>query len=173
MNNIWLIAIVFGLLIVMMVATVIPQKKKQKKAQEMMSKLAKGDKIKTIGGFVGEIIAIDDETNTMIINLGDETNPINVTIDKAAIYTVINQNKTVVEVDGDKKVVVDEDTVKSIDDAEDDALAQIKADKKSNKKNKKKEAIGAPADDVIDVPAENIFDEEVTNSSDGNGEVKN
>lgn len=172
MNNIWLIAIVFGLLIVMMVATVIPQKKKQKKAQEMMSKLAKGDKIKTIGGFVGEIVSIDDETNSMVINLGDETNPINVTIDKAAIYTVINPNKTVVEVDGDKKVAVDADTVKSIDDAEDDAIAQVKADKKSNKKNKKKSGDLAPVE-AIDVPAEDIFDDAGTDVKNGDGEVKN
>ena len=39
-----------------------PQKKQEKEAKEMKDNLAVGDEITTIGGIIGEIVSIKDET---------------------------------------------------------------------------------------------------------------
>ena len=39
-----------------------PQKKQEKEAQEMKNALEVGDEITTIGGIIGEIVSIKDET---------------------------------------------------------------------------------------------------------------
>ena len=39
-----------------------PQKKQEKEAKEMKDSLAVGDEITTIGGIIGEIVSIKDET---------------------------------------------------------------------------------------------------------------
>ena len=39
-----------------------PQKKQEKKAAEMMNNLAVGDEITTIGGIIGRVVRIKDET---------------------------------------------------------------------------------------------------------------
>lgn len=42
-----------------------PQKKQEKEAQNMRDSLAVGDEITTIGGIIGEIVSIKDETVTI------------------------------------------------------------------------------------------------------------
>ena len=42
-----------------------PQKKQEKEAQNMRDNLAVGDEITTIGGIIGEIVSIKDETVTI------------------------------------------------------------------------------------------------------------
>lgn len=42
-----------------------PQKKQEKAAQDMRDNLAVGDEITTIGGVIGEIVSIKDETVTI------------------------------------------------------------------------------------------------------------
>ncbi|MBQ9428715.1 MAG: preprotein translocase subunit YajC [Clostridia bacterium] len=42
-----------------------PQKKQEKEAQNMRDSLAVGDEITTIGGVIGEIVSIKDETVTI------------------------------------------------------------------------------------------------------------
>ena len=39
-----------------------PQKKREKLVKEMLSQLVKGDKILTIGGIIGKIVSIKEET---------------------------------------------------------------------------------------------------------------
>lgn len=55
-----------GLLVVMFVAmyffTIRPQKKAEKQANEMRNNLEIGDEITTIGGIIGRIVSIKDET---------------------------------------------------------------------------------------------------------------
>lgn len=138
-SSTWVMLLVLGgLMVVMMMVSIIPQRKRRKQAQEMLSKIGKGDTIKTIGGFFGEVIAVD--TASYVLNIGTADAPIVVTIDKAAVYTVVKSVNTpepvVVETtDGDKVLV--EEEVKTLDDATDDAKraekAKQKADKKANK----------------------------------------
>ena len=42
-----------------------PQKKQEKEAQAMRDSLAVGDEVTTIGGIIGEIVSIKDETVTI------------------------------------------------------------------------------------------------------------
>lgn len=51
--------------VVMYFIMIRPQKKQEKEAQEMRDNLAVGDEITTIGGIIGEIVSIKDETVTI------------------------------------------------------------------------------------------------------------
>ena len=60
-NNSWWIYVVFGVLLVgMILLMIIPQRKQKKRQEEMMSKLAVGSIVTTIGGIVGEVVQLDD-----------------------------------------------------------------------------------------------------------------
>lgn len=74
-----------GFFVVMIVMTVIPQRKQKKKAQEMMSSLTVGDKIMTIGGFVGTIIEINTDNDRFTINIGTDDQPVSVVLVRNAI----------------------------------------------------------------------------------------
>ena len=66
---------------------VIPQRKQKKKMQEMMSSMAVGDKIMTIGGFIGTIVEINSDNDRLMINVGSEEAPVNVVIVRNAVRT--------------------------------------------------------------------------------------
>ena len=61
-----------------------PQKKQEKEKQAMMNALEVGDEITTIGGIIGEIVSIKEETVT--IETGKERNKIRIL--RSAIRTV-------------------------------------------------------------------------------------
>lgn len=86
-NDIIMWVILGAFFVLMIVMTVIPQRKQKKKMQEMMSSLSVGDKIMTLGGFVGVITAIVADTDRFIINIGTEEAPVNTVIVKNAIRT--------------------------------------------------------------------------------------
>ena len=54
----------------------------------MLANLKAGDEIKTIGGMVGKITAIDEATGILTINVGTANAPTYINIDKVAIYSV-------------------------------------------------------------------------------------
>lgn len=49
-----------------------PQSKKKKKEQEMRKNAQVGDEVTTIGGICGRIIAVKDETESVIIETGSD-----------------------------------------------------------------------------------------------------
>lgn len=60
----------FPLMLIAMIAVfyflmIRPQKKQEKEAQQMRDSLAVGDEVTTIGGIIGEIVSIKDETVTI------------------------------------------------------------------------------------------------------------
>ena len=60
-GNSWWVWVIFGVMIVgMILLMVIPQRKQKKRQEEMMSKLAIGSIVTTIGGIVGEVVELDD-----------------------------------------------------------------------------------------------------------------
>jgi preprotein translocase subunit YajC len=83
----WMIGILGIFFVLMIVMTIIPQKKQKKKMAEMFNSLSVGDKVMTIGGFVGTIIEIDAPNDRYLVNVGNEENPVNVTVIKNAIRT--------------------------------------------------------------------------------------
>ncbi len=58
--GIWVVMI--GMLVVMWVFTSRSQKKKDKEAQDMRDNLQVGDEVTTIGGIIGKVVSIKDET---------------------------------------------------------------------------------------------------------------
>ncbi len=85
-NNTYTMYIILGaFLVLMIVMTIIPQRKQKKKQEEMMNSIQVGDKIMTIGGFVGTIVEYDPGTDQYVINVGTEEAPTHVTIIKNAI----------------------------------------------------------------------------------------
>ncbi len=139
--------IMFALLGVMIVAmifmSIIPQRKRKKQQQEMMASLKSGTKIKTIGGFIGEIVAFDEAAGTIVLNIGRNDQEVLVTIDRSAIYQVLSGKEPAAKlVDG--KNVTEENTTKkdevlTQDDIEAQEKAEEKAKEKAEKKNKKEE----------------------------------
>ena len=82
--------IVMGVLIVAIIGLFIWQsranKKRQKEAQDMVSSLKIGDRVKTIGGICGFVVQINDAENTFVLETGLEDNKSYVKFDKGAIY---------------------------------------------------------------------------------------
>lgn len=92
-KSIIMLVVLVVLMVGMMLLSIIPQKKRQKKAQEMMNSITVGSKVKTIGGFVGEIRSIDNTQNIFILDISEKCdNSTLVQIDKSAIYTVLAVN---------------------------------------------------------------------------------
>jgi len=58
----------------------------RKKRQEMLDKLAKGDRILTIGGIIGTVVALKGDEITVKV---DETNNTKITIIRSAIQKVL------------------------------------------------------------------------------------
>ena len=87
-QNIIMLAVLGALMVLMLVMSIVPQRKRQKEAQKMMDSLTAGTKVKTIGGFIGEIKSIDGAT--IVIDLSPNNDGSNLcVIDKSAIYTVM------------------------------------------------------------------------------------
>ena len=87
-QSIIMIAVLGVLMVLMLVMSIVPQRKRQKEAQKMMDSLTAGTKVKTIGGFIGEIKSIDG--NTIVIDLSPKCDGSNLCVlDKSAIYTIM------------------------------------------------------------------------------------
>ena len=69
-----MIAAMFAILYFFMIR---PQKKKEKEIQLMRSKLEVGDEIVTIGGIIGRVVNIKDET--IVIETGSDRSTIRIT----------------------------------------------------------------------------------------------
>ena len=57
-----MILMLLGLLVVMYFVMIRPQKKQEKEQNDMRNNLAVGDEITTIGGIIGKIVSIKEET---------------------------------------------------------------------------------------------------------------
>ena len=145
MGDNWYVLVILGVLIVFMILmSVIPNRKRQKKAQEMMNSIRVGSKIKTIGGFIGEIKAINNDRNEFIVDLsanGDGS--LLATIDRAAVYTVLNPATPAPE------------TVSAADDLAQDEKSEAKAEERADKKKKRgKKHKQAEVVDLDSLPAD-------------------
>lgn len=82
--------IIFGVAIVaiigMFVWSTISNKKKRKQAEEMVTSLKIGDRVKTIGGICGFVVQVNDSENTFVLETGLDDNKSYVKFDKGAIY---------------------------------------------------------------------------------------
>ncbi len=84
----WVMPVILGVFFVLMIVmTIIPQRKQKKKQAEMFNSIQVGDKIMTIGGFVGTIVEYDAANDQYVVNVGTVENPTHVVIIKNAIRT--------------------------------------------------------------------------------------
>ena len=60
-----------------------PQSKKQKESRKFRDSLKKGDRVVTAGGIYGKIREIEDEKNTIILEIAEN---VKIRIDKGSIY---------------------------------------------------------------------------------------
>ncbi len=72
--------------VVMFAMMIIPQRRRQKKVQEMLSAIKSGDKIKTIGGFYGRVVSVNDA----LVVIAVDPDGTRLTISKSAVATVEN-----------------------------------------------------------------------------------
>ena len=56
---------IVAMLVIFYFLLFVPQRRQQKKHQDLMSSLQKGDQVVTIGGVIGEIMAIRDDQVTL------------------------------------------------------------------------------------------------------------
>ena len=66
-----------------------PQRRKQKEMQKMMASLDKGDRITTIGGILGTVVAVGDDTVTVKV---DESSNTKIKFQKSALASVEPKN---------------------------------------------------------------------------------
>lgn len=84
--NLILIIVMVVVIVGLFIFSSISNKKKQKQAQDMVSSLKIGDRVKTIGGICGFVAAINDAENTFVLETGSDDNKSYVKFDKGAIY---------------------------------------------------------------------------------------
>lgn len=78
---IWLL-VFFGIMYFLMIR---PQQKQKKERDRLLSSLEKGDKIVTIGGIHGKILELNDEENTVVLEIAPN---IKITIQRTAVGVV-------------------------------------------------------------------------------------
>ena len=121
LSMILMMAAIFALMYFLMIR---PQKKKQKEEQAMRDNLQIGDEITTIGGIVGKIVTVKDDT--LIIETGADRNRIKIT------RWAISQNNT-----ANEKLAAERAAAKEA--AEKEKAARMEAKGKTPKSKKKKE----------------------------------
>ena len=109
-----------------------PQRKKQKEEQKMRNSLRVGDEITTIGGIVGRVVTVKDDS--IIIETGADRNKIKI------MRWAISTNNT-----ANEKLEAERAAAKEAQEAEkaarmEEAKAKSKASRKKSKKNKDTDA---------------------------------
>ncbi len=84
---IWLV-VIFGFMYFLMIR---PQKKQQKKEQEIRENTQVGDEITTIGGIVGKVVTVKEDS--LIIETGADKNKMKIT--RWAIQTNVTANEKI------------------------------------------------------------------------------
>ncbi len=96
-NQIFLI--VLGVLLVaFLIYSFISGNKRKKRMEEEQAKrndIHPGYKVTTIGGIIGTVVSVDEETNSFVLMTGDEENQSHIKFDKQAIYMSENPNAVV------------------------------------------------------------------------------
>ena len=121
-SQISLIVMMVLLFAVMYFVMIRPQKKKQKEEQQMRDSIEVGDEITTIGGIVGRVVTVKDDS--LIIETGAERNRIKI------MRWAISTNNT-----ANEKLEAERAAAKM-----EEAKAKSKASRKKSKKNKDADA---------------------------------
>lgn len=146
-----LIVIVVGMLI----WSTISNKKKRKEAQNMLSGLKKGDRVKTIGGICGFVVEIYDAENTFVLETGTGDNKSYIKFDKAAIYQTAPK-----EGYANPKPKAEEVKEETTEETKPVENVEVKTSVKSKGKKSKKEVVVETQEDVKEDVKEETADKE-------------
>ena len=81
------LGVIVAAIIALLVWSFISNKKRRKNIEETINAIKPGNKVKTIGGIVGEVVEVDDAEGTFVLKTGDsEGNYSYMKFDKQAIY---------------------------------------------------------------------------------------
>ncbi|HEX5069493.1 MAG TPA: preprotein translocase subunit YajC [Vicinamibacterales bacterium] len=81
--NIWVQLFPFALmLLIFYLLVLMPMRKRQKKVAEFQSSLKAGDKVITTGGVYGEVTRVDDQAQTVQVQIADR---VRITVARASI----------------------------------------------------------------------------------------
>ena len=132
-NTIVMIVIVVLLLVALIVLPMITNKKRQKQVQELHNSIAVGDTVKTVGGIVGKIIAINDVNavdKEFVLETGVDGSKATMVFDFNAIYQVMSKATKPAPAEKPVEVAVEEKTA--------DAAVEEKTDDKPAEKTENK-----------------------------------
>ena len=127
-SSLIMIAVLVGLLVLFFVMSSRSNKKKRAETELMMSKFKKGCHVKTIGGIMGKVVAINDTDGTFILETGSNKQKCLIKFDKQAIYQVSegkkvavkNEDEDMFKEDDEVETVVDE-AIETVETAEETA----------------------------------------------------
>lgn len=85
MEPMLIILVVFGAIILF---SVFGQRKEKKRRQEMLASIKKSDSVQTIGGVIGSVVEVKDET--IVIRVDDRSDT-RMTFSRAAVQQVLSQ----------------------------------------------------------------------------------
>ena len=91
-TTIIMVVIVVLLLVALIVLPMITNKKRQKQVQELHNSIAVGDTVKTVGGIVGKIVAINDVDKEFVLETGLDGSKSTMVFDFNAIYQVMSKS---------------------------------------------------------------------------------
>ncbi len=132
----WLTYVLLGVIIAAVIGLLVWQsysnKKRQKEANDMISKLQKGDKIKTIGGVCGYLVEVNEEENTIVIETGNDQNKSYVKFDRNAIYQTGSMSTEKAE-PAKEQAPVEEKPVEQVEEKKEEKPAKAKKAKKAKK----------------------------------------
>lgn len=77
-----------------------PQQKQKKKRQELLNSLGKGDRIITIGGIHAKIVSLNDEENTMVVEIAPN---VRITMQRSAVGVMADEENAAAKTPASKK----------------------------------------------------------------------
>ena len=78
-GSIWTMIVPFAIMILVMYFLIIrPQNKKKKAEEKMRKELQVGDEITTIGGLLGKVVSIKEESDSLVIETGSDRSRIRI-----------------------------------------------------------------------------------------------
>ncbi len=121
--------VTFGLIIVIFYFLIIrPQKKRDKETKEMLAAIKKGDKVVSIGGIHGTVVAVKE--TTVVVKVDDNTR---IEFSRNAISSIVNRKAETTEPSSKKKTKKEQVSAPEAVEAKPEVAAvEADAEKKDN-----------------------------------------
>jgi len=121
--------VTFGLIIVIFYFLIIrPQKKRDRETKEMLAAIKKGDKVVSIGGIHGTVVAVKE--TTVVVKVDDNTR---IEFSRNAISCIVNRKAETTEPSSKKKAKKEQVSApEAVEAKPEEAAVEADAEKKEN-----------------------------------------